>query len=241
MIKLVLIFNIIINLLFWQNTIADTIQKKETIITTDGGIEVYQNEKYYDLSNNVDIRSKNFDLTADNALVYYEKDFYDLIKVIAIGKAYIVTSQGAIIRGDKVTYQLKDEKFFIIGNGIFTNKELHVEGNNIKGNFIKLEDETFVDYVEATDPNIVFIKNKEMKSYSKSAKYKKETEILELFDDVKIIKNQEVTTGDYANINMLTNNYFIKTNNNAIVINGYLIKPNDNKVKLLIDAEEDLN
>ena len=74
-----------------------------------------------------------------------------------------------------------------------------------------------------------------MKSYSKSAIYSKETDVLELFKNVKIIKNQEVATGDYANINMLTNNYIINTINNSIIIDGYLIKPNDNKVQLLIN------
>ena len=77
-----------------------------------------------------------------------------------------------------------------------------------------------------------------MKSYSKSAIYVKETETLELFNNVKIIKGSEVTTGDYANINMITNNYSIRSNDNAIIIDGYLIKPNDNKVKLLIDSSD---
>ena len=55
-----------------------------------------------------------------------------------------------------------------------------------------------------------------MKSYSKSAIYLKESEILELFDEVKIIKGAEVTTGDYANINLETNDYSIKSINNKV-------------------------
>ena len=67
-------------------------------------------------------------------------------------------------------------------------------------------------------------KNKEMKFYSKSATYTKENETLELFEDVKIIKNSEITTGDYANINMLTNDYSIKSINNKVKL---LINSND--------------
>ena len=63
-----------------------------------------------------------------------------------------------------------------------------------------------------------------MKSYSKSAIYTKNNETLELFDEVKIIKDQEITTGDYANINMETNDYTIKSINN--------------KVQLLINSED---
>ena len=96
----------------------------------------------------------------------------------------------------------------------------------------------YINNVEAKDSDYVYIENKEMKSYSKSAIYVKETETLELFNNVKIIKGSEVTTGDYANINMITNNYSIRSNDNAIIIDGYLIKPNDNKVKLLIDSSD---
>ena len=63
-----------------------------------------------------------------------------------------------------------------------------------------------------------------MKSYSKSAIYSKDNNLLELFDEVKIIKGQEITTGDYASINMETNNYSIKSINN--------------KVQLLISSED---
>ena len=94
----------------------------------------------------------------------------------------------------------------------------------MRRSFFKVNDETVVKNVEAEDPKTVFIQNKEMKSYSKSAIYSKENEVLELFDNVKIIKGQEITTGDYANINILTNNYTIKSV--------------DNKVQLLINSED---
>ena len=228
-----------INILFFSFfAFAETAKFDQTIITTDGGIEVFQNEKYYNLVNNVDIKSKNFDLKADNVRAYYGKDYYDLTKIIATGSAYILTSENSVIRGDKIIYEIENENFFIEGNGSFVDAELTVTGEEIKGNFIKINDEKFVENVKAIDTNFVFIKNKEMKSYSKSAIYVKGTETLELFNNVKIIKGSEVTTGDYAKINMETNNYSIRSKDNAIIIDGYLIKKNDNKVKLLIDSED---
>ena len=77
---------------------AEEIRNKTTIITTDGGIKVYQNEKYYDLLDNVKIDSKDFDLTANNVLAYYDADLYDLTKIIAKKDAEIITSEGAIIK-----------------------------------------------------------------------------------------------------------------------------------------------
>lgn len=201
-----------------------TFAKDPTVITADDGIEVFQIEKYYNVSKNVDLKSEDFDLKADNLKAYYDKDFYDLIKIIATGEVVIETNEGSIIKGDKVIYEIPDQKFDIMGSGNFVNESLTIMGEKIIGSFFKVNDETVVKNVEAEDPKTVFIQNKEMKSYSKSAIYSKENEVLELFDNVKIIKGQEITTGDYANINILTNNYTIKSV--------------DNKVQLLINSED---
>ena len=219
---------------FVNNANADD----QTEITTDGGIEVYQKDKYYELIKNVNIKSKDFSLKAHNVKAYYNKDFYDLVKIIATGNAKMNTSDGAIILGNKIIYETTEQKFHIIGNGNFSNSELTVIGDDIKGNFIKINEKSYVENVEAKDADHVYIENKEMKSYSKSAIYSKEKDIIELFDSVKIIKNREITTGDYANINMVTKNYSIITNNNPIIINGYQIKSNDNKAKLFISTTD---
>ena len=63
-----------------------------------------------------------------------------------------------------------------------------------------------------------------MESYSKSAVYSKSNDLLELFDEVKIMKGKEITTGDYATINIKTNDYSIKSINN--------------KVQLLLSSED---
>ena len=213
----ILLFNIV-----FFSSISIKAEKNKTTITTDGGIEVFQEKQYYYLTKNVNIYSEDFDLKADNVTAYYDKDFYDLVKIIAVGNTKIVMNDGSIISGNKIIYKIKSEEFSIKGNGIFNNKRLKVEGEHIDGVFIKINNETLVKNVTAKDPKKVFIQNKEMKFYSKSATYTKENETLELFDDVKIIKNSEITTGDYANINMLTNDYSIKSI--------------DNKVKLLINS-----
>ena len=216
----IILFNILI--LYSNNYLYG---KNPTTITTDGGIKIFQNEKYYDLRDNVFIESKNFKLNSDNVLAYYDKDFYDITKIIATGNTKLVTKDGAVIMGEKVIYDIIKEEFSITGNGSFKNERLTVIATEIDGSFIKVDDENQIKNVFARDDETVFINNNEMKSYSKSAIYAKKNEVLELFDDVKIIKNQEVTTGDYANINMINNNYTIKSKKGK-------------KVKLLINSEE---
>ena len=57
----------------------------ETEITTEDGIEVFQDKKYYLLKKNVVIQSDNFNLLGDIVKIYFEKDLYDISIIDAIG------------------------------------------------------------------------------------------------------------------------------------------------------------
>ena len=219
----------ILLLLFLIDSISTGLRSNEnnnysTKITTDGGITLYQNNKYYELVDNVIINSTNFDLNADNVIAYYKVDLYDLIKIIATGKAKIKTSDGAIISGDKIIYEIENGNFKIEGNGLFKNDKLTVKSKDIKGEIEEINNKKYIKNVEAKDDKKVYIQNQDMKSYSKSAVYSKSNDLLELFDEVEIMKGKEITTGDYATINIKTNNYSIKSINN--------------KVQLLLSSEE---
>ena len=219
----------ILLLLFLIDSISIGLRANEnnnysTEITTDGGITLYQNNKYYELIDNVIINSTNFDLNADNVIAYYKVDLYDLIKIIATGKAKIKTSDGAIISGDKIIYEIENGNFKIEGNGLFKNDKLTVKSRDIKGEIEEINNKKYIKNVEAKDDKKVYIQNQDMESYSKSAVYSKSNDLLELFDEVKIMKGKEITTGDYATINIKTNDYSIKSINN--------------KVQLLLSSED---
>tara|TARA_Y100000590_G_scaffold433894_1_gene551494 strand:- start:2180 stop:3058 length:879 start_codon:yes stop_codon:yes gene_type:complete len=228
MIKKIYIFILTLNICLGFSLHAEESKNDITKITSDGSIKLFQNEKYYDINDNVKIKSKNFDLNSDKVIAYYDKDFYDLYKIIATGNAKLITSEGSIIEGDEVIYETNNEKFVILGNGIFIDDDLTIKADDIKGSFTEINNERVVKNVEAKmfkSMKRVFIQNRDMKSLSKFATYSKKGEILELFNDVQITKKQEVTTGDYANIDMTTNNYTISSL--------------DNKVQLLISSDED--
>ena len=83
-------------------------------------------------------------------------------------------------------------------------------------------------YLQKDDgsPSIVpqYIIDKIQSLKQKDGTYLIDTSFYKLGDKVKIIKGQEVTTGDFANINLETNDYSIKSI--------------DNKVKLLISSDD---
>ena len=54
----------------------------QTEITTDDGIEVFNKEKYYLLKTNVKIISDEFELNADLVKAYFNKDLYDIIRIL---------------------------------------------------------------------------------------------------------------------------------------------------------------
>ena len=55
----------------------------ETEITTEDGIEVFQEEKYYLLKKNVEIVSDEFELNGNLVKIFFEKDLYDIQELIA--------------------------------------------------------------------------------------------------------------------------------------------------------------
>ena len=57
----------------------------ETEITTEDGIEVFQNEKFYLLKQNVKIVSDNFTLSADEVKINFDKSLYDITELDANG------------------------------------------------------------------------------------------------------------------------------------------------------------
>ena len=96
----------------------------QTEITTEGGIEVYQKEKYYLLKKNV------------------EKDLYDIVDIYSQGNVVFKSNQGLRVLGNEVDHNVKQEIIDIRGEGSFLqNKDftmisdgsIHI--NNISGEF----------------------------------------------------------------------------------------------------------
>ena len=53
--------------------------------------------------------------------------------------------------------------------------------------------------------------------YSKKAVYDKKKSIIELFDEVKIYRNNETITGDYGILDTKNNSYKVNSNNSKKV------------------------
>ncbi len=128
MIKLLFILNLIIIL-----TIGSVHSREvgETEITTEGGIEVFQDEKYYLLKENVVILSDELELKAQTVKIFFEKDLYDIRELIANDDVDFVSDDYNIKgKGDYLRFNIKDQTIEI--NGI--KSQLNLENNQMLSN-----------------------------------------------------------------------------------------------------------
>ena len=230
----------------------------ETEITTEDGIEVFQNEKFYLLKQNVKIVSDNFILNADEVKINFDKSLYDITELDANGNVdfnsnefetsgsgnylnFNVKVEKIKVEGEGSQLVTSDVKMFSDGfievsnlNGDFLlkgknskliNENIIIKAETIDGNFSEKANKKEITYLEVIDNKISYIKNNDTEMYAKKINFDYETSIIELIDDVTIIRNEEKITGDYGTLDTRNNSYKIKS-------------INQNKVKVIIQNNE---
>ena len=88
----------------------------ETEITTDDGIEVFQEEKYYLLKKNVNIVSDEFEINGDLVKIFFEKDLYDIQELIAsTGVNFKSNSYNIKGKGERLKFNIQNEEINVTG------------------------------------------------------------------------------------------------------------------------------
>ena len=251
-----LISYILIILIIPLNSIAR--EKGETEITTEDGIEVFQNDKYYLLKKNVKINSDDFKLNAENVKINFDKNLYDIVELNAKGNVNFKSSEFDIngsgenlifkvktevlkVEGDNSELTTKDIKMSSNGfievnnkNGNFSlrgensklaNENIFIEASSIDGVFSQNTDENEISSLKIFDETISYVKNDGTEMYAKKINFDNKTSIIELVDEVIIIRNDERISGDYGTLDTKNNSYKIKSNNQTKV--KVLIQNND--------------
>ncbi len=251
-----ILINLIVILLISSTSIGREVG--ETEITTEDGIEVFQNEKYYLLKKNVNIDSDNFNLNADDVKIIFNKNLYDITELYAKGnvifKSPIFKING---NGETLIFEILNEKLKVAGldselimeevqmfsdgyievnniSGEFSLKGLNsklindnviIEADSIDGVFANSNGNKDIISLNVIDNEISYIKNNDTEMYAKKINYNNKTSIIELIENVTIIRNDEKITGDYGTLDTKNNSYKIKSNNQK-------------KVKILIQDNE---
>ena len=102
-------------------------------------------------------------------------------------------------------------------NSRLANNDIEIEGDEINGEFTEGGENKEIVLLNVKDKKLAFIKNNETEMFANIIKYNKETSLIELQNNVKIISGGETVLGDYGTLNTKTNSYKIKSNNSSKV------------------------
>ena len=102
-------------------------------------------------------------------------------------------------------------------NSKLVNENIIIIAENIDGKFSKNIENQEITYLEVNDNKISYIKNNDTEMYAKKINFDNDTSIIELIDEVIIIRNEEKITGDYGTLDTKNNSYKIKSNNQGKV------------------------
>ena len=230
----------------------------ETEITTEDGIEVFQNEKFYLLKKNVNIKSDNFDLNAENVKINFDKNLYDITELNADGNVEFNSKDFNIKgSGEFLEFEVKAEKLIVKGTKselttdnmkMFSDEFIEIHNLNgtfsLKGKNSKLINESIL--IEADSIDGIFLENAS----------KKEIKFLNVIDNnIAYVKNNDIEM--YAKkINFDNNTSTIELIDSVTIIrneekitgdygtldtknNSYKIKSkNQTKVKVIIQNDE---
>jgi len=250
--------NIFILIIFlFYSTLSYSRDKGQIEIFTDSGIEVFQKEKYYLLSDNVQIISDDFQLQADKVKAFFNKDLYDIQIIESNGNVELTSTNGIFGKGQIINISIykseieikginsslikeninmfsnelifvneKNSQFKLKGkNSQLTTDNIFIQGDEIDGKYININNVNEFTDLNVISSDLLNIKTETINMFSKRAIYNKNKNIIELMDNVKIIRNNETIIGDYAKINTLTESYKVRSNESK-------------KVKVLINNNE---
>ena len=204
----------------------------ETEIITEDGIEVFQEEKYYLLKKNVKITSDTFVLSGNNVKIFFNKNLYDIIRIeakddvsfksdnynlqcISQNLKFDLEKEEILLEGVKSELFIEDIKMFSDGKIIVNNSNGNFE---LLGENSKLLNEEII--IKANSIDGIFTNNKEERKtemFATFIKFDNKSSIITLDQNVKIIRNNEVITGDYGSLDRKLNSYKIKSKTNKKV------------------------
>jgi len=192
-------------------------------------VKVYFDKDLYDI---VKINSDgNVKLKSSRGITGVgEKINFDIINedIFISGLNSILTINNVVMKSDgKIMVNNNDGSFNLNGlNSNLKNEEINIYGFLIDGIFEKVNENNEVKKLYVEDDTQINIKTETLNMYSLKADYNKEDNIIELFDNVKIIRDKELITGDYAKINTINESYTVKSTKSK-------------KVKILLDSKDE--
>lgn len=195
--------------------------ESDNLNLTGDTIKIYFDEDLYDIkkidaNGNVKIISKTNDINANGTeVVFYTNE--EEIFINGLGSKLITKNMTMISDGFINVKNLVGEFILSGTNSKLTTESIIIEGKLIEGSFNSASNVNDIIDIQVIDQKLAYVKSNDTEMYANLIKYNKESSLIELKDNVKIIDGDETITGDYAQINTKTNSYKINSNNSKSV------------------------
>ena len=139
--------------------------------------------------------------------------------IIILGiKSSLIYNNINMFSNERIQVNNLNGKFNIKGkNSILKSKNIQIYGSLIDGKYINVNDSNEIETLYVEDENQSNIITETSNMFAKKVNYDKKENIIELFENVKIIRGGEIITGDYAEMDTLNEAYKIKSKNNQKV------------------------
>ncbi len=187
-------------------------------------IKIYFNEDLYDIkiinaTGNVRLESYEYNINARGNSLNLIVDT-ELIQIEG-ANSELITNDAEMYSDGKIEVNNIGGDFNLYGpNSELRTENVLIKGNMINGLMSNSNSKEILD-INVKDDKISYVKNSETEMFAKKILYNKNNSLIELEDNVKIISNGEVITGDYGTLDTKTNSYKIKskkTNKVKIII-----------------------
>lgn len=195
--------------------------ESDNFILSGDEIKIYFENDLYDIKildvkGNADLNSNVHNITAVGEDLYF---IIDQERIIINGiNSNLITDNIKMLSDEKIQVDNLNGNFNLIGdNSSIEAQNIIVKGRQISGVFVPGSNTNEISILNVEDKNIAYVKSANTEMYANKIKYNKETSIIELEDNVKIIEGGETVTGDYGTINTNTNSYKIKSKNSKRV------------------------
>ena len=178
-------------------------------------VKVYFDKDLYDITNMYSQGNVIFESNQGLRVLGNEVDFDFKNEEINIRgeKSFLQNNEFTMVSDGSIDLNNVTGEFKLYGfNSKLTTNDIKITGKDIQGKYITVDGKNILDKLKVKDKTQVNIKTETSNMFAKRAEYNKQENIIELFENVIIIRDNELITGDYAKINTLDESYSVKTN-----------------------------
>ena len=192
-------------------------------------IKIYFEKDLYDIKiidakGNAKLNSNLHNIMANGEEIYF---IVDEEKIMISGvNSQLITDNIKMISDENINVNNLNGDFSLFGEkSSLETDNIIVKGKKIDGTFSPNSNISEILILNVKDEKLAYVKSENTDMFANEINYNKDTSLINLIGNVKIIDDGEIVTGDYGTINTNNNSYKIKSKNSKRV--KVLISEND--------------